>query len=447
MIRRKKNGSVNKTLAIIIAALVVVGVGAGTYFYSKESNTKTQVKHTATLSKTDATKDAAATTNDPTKTDLGASKKAATDITTSTTTPVKGTGQGDMYENPGYNPQTGTSPILNDGKGQAVSSIKSSYTTVPDLGATQEPISEATLNLMKKGFNAPNNLGYVDPMPSWYHPNEIIPGENIIYSANKYAVPANQVALMISGHSQIKQKEVFLAFDDGPSVNNTPKILNILKKNGVHGSFFLIGDHLKNNPAIQNIVREEVMDGNAVGDHTFTHQLPILYPIVNGTSTVNVPTFMTQINDCKDLEHYVLGPHFDTRVLRLPGGYMSRVFYHDPHLESFNKALDQEGWTAMDWTADSGVAATQAQISPAQMLAASTQGWQQMPQDVILLHDAGAKVDTVNGLQGVITFFKEHGYKFMVIKNAPTQSFKNISYTDFSTDSNQGQVPSTKPGY
>ncbi|WP_055069207.1 polysaccharide deacetylase family protein [Clostridium massiliamazoniense] len=430
MIKRKNGG---KTTAIIIAALVVVGICVGGYFYSQSKKT---VTNKATLGKPSNTSVATVDTN-----------KTSTDITKATATEAKGTGKGDEYENVGYNPTTGTSPILNDGKGQAVAQIKSSYTSVPDLGASANPISEATLNQMKAGFNAPDNLGYVNPIPSWYKPNEIIPGENIIESANSYAVPANQVALMISGHSQIKQKEVFLAFDDGPSVNNTPKILQILKKNNVHATFFLIGDHLKNNAAIQNIVRQEIMDGNAVGDHTFTHQLPLLYPTINGVSTVNVPEFMSQINQCKDLEHYVLGPHFDTRILRLPGGYMSRVYYHDPHLEEFNKALDQEGWTAMDWTADSGVAATQAQISPEKMLQCSTEGWQEMPQDVILLHDAGAKVDTVNGLQGVITFFKDHGYKFMVIKNAPTQSFKDISYTDFSTDSNQGQVATTKPGY
>lgn len=427
----KKSGG--KTIAIVIAALVVIGICIGGYFYSQSKKTAT---NTATLGKPSNTSVAT--------TDI---KKTSTDITKATTTDAKGTGKGDEYENAGYNPTTGTSPILNDGKGQSVAEIKSSYTNVPDLGASANPISEATLNQMKAGFNAPDNLGYVNPIPSWYKPNEIIPGENIIESANSYAVPANQVALMISGHSQIKQKEVFLAFDDGPSVNNTPKILQILKKNNVHATFFLIGDHLKNNAAIQNIVRQEIMDGNAVGDHTFTHQLPLLYPTINGVSTVNVPEFMSQINQCKDLEHYVLGPHFDTRILRLPGGYMSRVYYHDPHLEEFNKALDQEGWTALDWTADSGVAATQAQISPEKMLQCSTEGWQEMPQDVILLHDAGAKVDTVNGLQGVITFFKDHGYKFMVIKNAPTQSFKDISYTDFSTDSNQGQVATTKPGY
>lgn len=434
MIKRKGGA-----IGAIVAGLVAIGIIGGGYFYAQDNTT--QVAHKTVQAK--ASTDVKATSS----TSLDNTKKV-TDITKAGSVgDAKGTGTGDTYENAGYDPTTGTSPILNDGKGQAVATITSSYTSVPDLGATAGDVSAAQIAKMKAGFNAPYNLGYVNPMPSWYNPNEVIPGENIIYSANSYAVPVNQIALMVSGHSKLKQKEVFLTFDDGPSSNNTPKILNILKENNVHASFFLIGDHLKNSSDIQNIVRQEIMDGDAVGDHTFTHQLNILYPTINGVSTVDVPTFMTQINDCKDLEHYVLGPHFDTRALRLPGGYMSRVYYHDPHLAEFNKALDQEGWTAMDWTADSGVAATTQEISPAKMLACSTSQWQDMPQDVILMHDAGAKVDTVNGLQGVITFFKDHGYKFMVIKNAPVQSFNNIQDNDYSTDSNQGQVKTTKSGF
>lgn len=428
---KKKKGKFNKSLVAIIAAVVIIGVGGTSYYFMKNDNSSSS-KSKVEVHKTVATKPEATKTTADTKD----SKDNA-----------KGSGKGDLYEPAGYNPETGTSPILNDGKGVAVATITSSYTKVPDLGSTSGEIPESTIAKMKAGFNAPDNLGYVNPMPSWYKPNEVIPGENIIKSANSYAVPANQVAAMIAGNSNIKQKEVFLMFDDGPSTNVTPQVLKILQENHVHGSFFLIGDHLKNNEAIQNIVRQEEMDGNAVGDHTFTHVLDQLYPIVNGTSSVDVPVFLTQINDCKDLEHYVLGPHFDTRDLRLPGGYCSRVYYHDPDLNSFDKALDQESFTAMDWNDDSGVAATQAQISPATMLADCTQNWQELTQNVLLLHDAGAKQDTANGLQGVINFYKAHGYKFMIVKNAPMESFDGIPTDKYSTDSNQGQAANTKVGY
>lgn len=312
--------------------------------------------------------------------------------------------------------------------------------TTSTTSSNGNKVTPAVLTKMEQGYDA-GNLGEISPMPSWYKPSEVAPNQNMLSSAESYSVPANEVADMIAGNSPMSpnQKEVFLTFDDGPSVQNTPQILNILKENDVHATFFLIGNQLKNNPEIQNIVRQEIMNGNAVGDHTFDHVLSQLYP----NNEIDVNQFMTQVNECKQLEQDVLGPNFDTRILRLPGGYMSRVHYNDPNLPAFNKALDSENITAIDWTSDSGVAATTKEISPEQMLACSTKDWQDMPQDVLLMHDAGAKTDTVAGLPGVIKFFKAHGYKFMVIGNAPASSFENLSYTDVKTDSNQGQVAPT----
>ena len=40
-----------------------------------------------------------------------------------------------------------------------------------------------------------------------------------------------------------KYKVVYLTFDDGPTPINTPKILEILKKNNVKGTFFVIGQN------------------------------------------------------------------------------------------------------------------------------------------------------------------------------------------------------------
>lgn len=311
------------------------------------------------------------------------------------------------------------------------SATDSSSNTTQDDG---NKVTPAVLTKMKAGFND-GALGNISPIPSWYNPSEIVPGENLIKSALSYAVPANEIADMVAGNSNIKQKEVFLTFDDGPSIQNTQDILNILKEYGVHATFCLIGDHMQNNPQVQNLVREEIMDGNAIGDHTYTHVLSQLYP----NNKIDVNEFMKQINECEHMEQAILGPNFDTKVVRLPGGYMSRVHYNDPNLPAFNAALDKGHFTAIDWTADSGVAATTKQISPAQMLYHCTLGYEEMPQDVILMHDAGAKRDTVEGLPDVIKFFKEHGYKFMVIKNAPASSFNDLPLTDVRTDSNQGQ--------
>ena len=59
-----------------------------------------------------------------------------------------------------------------------------------------------------------------------------------------------------------------LTFDDGPSAEWSPKILDILKEKGVHATFFIIGENGAANP---RIVQRMLAEGHDLGNHTFTH--------------------------------------------------------------------------------------------------------------------------------------------------------------------------------
>lgn len=61
---------------------------------------------------------------------------------------------------------------------------------------------------------------------------------------------------------------VRLTFDDGPSPDVTPRVLDILKKNELHATFFVVGAQVTANPAV---LRREVAEGHEVGDHTWDH--------------------------------------------------------------------------------------------------------------------------------------------------------------------------------
>jgi peptidoglycan/xylan/chitin deacetylase (PgdA/CDA1 family) len=65
-----------------------------------------------------------------------------------------------------------------------------------------------------------------------------------------------------------KPKQVALSFDDGPDPEWTPKILDVLKKYGVKGTFFMIGEEAENNVGVMQRVYRE---GHEIGNHTFTH--------------------------------------------------------------------------------------------------------------------------------------------------------------------------------
>jgi cellulose synthase/poly-beta-1,6-N-acetylglucosamine synthase-like glycosyltransferase/peptidoglycan/xylan/chitin deacetylase (PgdA/CDA1 family)/spore germination protein YaaH len=63
-------------------------------------------------------------------------------------------------------------------------------------------------------------------------------------------------------------KKVALSFDDGPDPDWTPKILDILKKYNVKGTFFMIGEVAEDYVGVmQRVFRE----GHEIGNHTWSH--------------------------------------------------------------------------------------------------------------------------------------------------------------------------------
>src|SRR4030095_5277463 len=59
-----------------------------------------------------------------------------------------------------------------------------------------------------------------------------------------------------------------LTFYDGPDPRWTPAILDILKRENVPATFFIIG---KNGQAYPDLVRRVVDEGHEIGNHSFTH--------------------------------------------------------------------------------------------------------------------------------------------------------------------------------
>src|SRR6478609_10749865 len=63
-------------------------------------------------------------------------------------------------------------------------------------------------------------------------------------------------------------KQIALTYDDGPNDPHTLRLLEVLAKDNVKATFFLIGRYVQQRP---DIVREMVKAGHIVGNHTFSH--------------------------------------------------------------------------------------------------------------------------------------------------------------------------------
>lgn len=66
----------------------------------------------------------------------------------------------------------------------------------------------------------------------------------------------------------VRVPAVALTFDDGPHPRYTKQILNILKKEKVHATFFVVGMNARYYPSI---LRRIVKQGNELGNHTYSH--------------------------------------------------------------------------------------------------------------------------------------------------------------------------------
>ena len=259
------------------------------------------------------------------------------------------------------------------------------------------------------------------------NPDDVVPGMNITYEADKYAVDAKDVQAMANDTYKGEGKYVFLTFDDGPS-NSTEKILNILKDKDVHGTFFVLGSSIEKDSKRQEYLKEELKSGNAIANHSYSHDFKKLYP----GNKLKIDSFMDEFNKTNDIMQSILGGEFDCKVLRMPGGYGTRKYYKDPSLKEFDDTLQENGIINVDWNALDGDAEGKP-YSTEEMLNYVKKTSKGKNHVVILMQDAAGKEKTVEILPQIIDYYKNEGYDFKVIKNTSKEE-NNSNKTENNKD-------------
>jgi peptidoglycan-N-acetylglucosamine deacetylase len=202
-------------------------------------------------------------------------------------------------------------------------------------------------------------------------------------------------------------KKICLTFDDGPDPVYTPQILDILGREHVPATFFLVGINAENNiPIVKRIYQE----GHEIGDHTFTHpniaevsrkrailemeSTRLLIECITGHSTI---MFRAPYN--ADFEPEKMEELIPIAIARTKN-------YLD-----IGESIDPEDW-------EPGVSADTifqrvVRIKSA-VDAASSDG---KGGNIFLLHDAGGETReaTVKALPKIIKYFRDSGYQFISI--------------------------------
>nr|WP_211265877.1 bifunctional polysaccharide deacetylase/glycosyltransferase family 2 protein [Actinacidiphila oryziradicis] len=240
--------------------------------------------------------------------------------------------------------------------------------------------------------------------------NEVFHDERIAVSVDKGTVPRSvlQGGPIVDARGDkngkpvsytIPDKTIVLSFDDGPSLQWTPKILKVLAAQHVHADFFVTGSMATRNPAL---IRQIVAGGHEIGVHTFTH--PDL--------ALQASTRLTwELSETQLALAGVAGIH--SSLFRPP--YSSTVDALDDWSWPVTKEVGSDGYlTAFidkdtdDWKRP-GVDA----IVKAALPDLAGQG------EMVLMHDAGGnRSQTLAALPIIINKLKSEGYTFKTVSEA-----------------------------
>ena len=80
--------------------------------------------------------------------------------------------------------------------------------------------------------------------------------------------------LPILTHFPTQEKIVALTFDDGPSPETTPRVLDALAHDRIQATFFVLGENVRRHP---ELLRRIVAEGHSVGLHGDTHTPFVLH--------------------------------------------------------------------------------------------------------------------------------------------------------------------------
>lgn len=188
---------------------------------------------------------------------------------------------------------------------------------------------------------------------------------------------------------------VALTFDDGPDPVFTPQILDILRRNGVRATFFVVGDRALRYPSL---VAAMTADGHQVGSHTYSHRN------LRGASTYRV---FREIRDGRRGVEKVIGRRSD--LFRPPQGAVGLRSALLARLLGCRSCMWSRG--GEDWMAG---------MTPEGVLR-QFEGLE--GGDVVLLHDCIADADTdardrsstVQAVETLVQLVKDRGFSFATL--------------------------------
>ncbi|NYS49264.1 polysaccharide deacetylase family protein [Streptococcus danieliae] len=180
------------------------------------------------------------------------------------------------------------------------------------------------------------------------------------------------------------KKVIALTFDDGPDSQLTPKLLDILEKEKVPATFFVLGRNVAGN---EQILKRMSKRGSEIANHTFNH--PNLQLLPTDGALAEIRDTQSEIKRATGIDSKLFRPPFGnyTSQTRLYGGLPTILWSVD----------------TLDWQSH----------NPAMIL--EQVKTYARPGGIVLMHDIHK--ETIDAVPAVIDYLKKEGYEFVTVSD------------------------------
>ncbi|WP_300379544.1 polysaccharide deacetylase family protein [Clostridium sp.] len=202
------------------------------------------------------------------------------------------------------------------------------------------------------------------------------------------------------------EKSVYLTFDDGPGGKITKNILDVLNKEKVTATFFVIGCQIDGQ---EDIIKKMYEDGHAIGLHSFSHCRNKIY-----SSKEN---FLEEMFLSQETIFNITSEK--PTILRFPFGCNNKTYkLNEPTVN----LLHENDLKIYDWNVDSGDGAN-SNLPVTKIISNSCV---EKDNVILLMHCSYTNKNTALALPSIIKYYKDNNYTFKVIDNSTKEVYKII---------------------
>lgn len=203
-------------------------------------------------------------------------------------------------------------------------------------------------------------------------------------------------------------KQIVLSFDDGPDPEYTSDILQVLRENQVHATFFVIGKSAQEYP---RLLRQIWQEGHEIGNHSFTH--PNLAAMNENRRVLELNTTQRAIESIIGRSTLLFRPPYNADAEPVSAEEVIPIVSATAlNYLTVGTLIDPQDWNLVKLDGDGREVPRTAE----DIAKAIIEGAQKNDGNIVLLHDGGGDRSlTVEGVKIAIPTLKAAGYRFVTV--------------------------------